>query len=307
VDRFVYYQATNRVDCELYGNNVYLDARDSGGGGHVSTVALAGVADTNYGMSCEHTADGRVYAFNTTAGTRGSVATGSTQTYSDPVSYIGSVASGAVGQGNWIRGLNFSNPESQYTLSAPQRTDGNQLSPLVFPGANLYYSHAHHDCMNVFDSDFTVTSLVLESTDANPSQSTLFAHGSGNVDGLYCFQDVSDGDKFVCYANSGAGHVQANSTTNFTKELFHTVQAVRSGNWMTVYVDGVAGTPVNVAGYGIDGSRTLFLGMYTAASSYYWSGKVAYFRIDAEAASVNKLLHDREVLQGVYSNANWNQ
>lgn len=179
-----------------------------------------------------------------------------------------------------------------------QGADGNKMAARKYVAASTqYYSKAHHASMNIFDGDHTIT--ILHMQDLGAGNQKIFVHSSVNDDGMYVYLNDS---YIVNYSKSGASIGASESTVSTSDGRYHILQAVRDSNIVTMYADGVAGTPVDVTGYGIDGSRTLYLGVYNAASSYF-DGQISYVRVDAEALSVDRLAYEREVLLGLEYNS----
>ena len=177
-------------------------------------------------------------------------------------------------------------------LSDLQGADGNKLPARSFDGVTQFYSKAHHDSMNVFDSDHTLTMVIHHVLGADTDE--LFSHVTATAgcrllfaNGLNIFR--------AQYSNAGGNVLVPQSGSISTSGLTYILQLVRSSNIATLYVNGVAGTPVDVTGYGLDGSATLILGQTL-------EGNLSYTRLDSEALSADALAKDREAIRGIMTN-----
>jgi len=176
---------------------------------------------------------------------------------------------------------------------------GNKLEARGFVAAsNQRYTKADHASFNVFDQDHTITMLVKANADG--ADYAAFAHGSWNFDGIYVYVATASDNFTVRYFNNG-GSVAPFNAIDPSDLLYHVVQVVRDNNTATVYVDGVAGTGVDVTGYGIDAVRNLAIGATSGGGSDL-TGDVSYTRLDAEALSTDDLASDREKLLGIATN-----
>jgi len=186
--------------------------------------------------------------------------------------------------------------------STVQGVDGNRVEARRL-NANQYYGEAHHASMNINDTDHTYTFTFLGDSTLD-AWDYLFSHGTIGADGLVIYVNASF-YLVTAYANGGGTLYPACPAVAVNDDLYHVAQVVRSGNSATCYVDGVAGAPVDVTGYGIDGARNFRLGA-TDAGAATWDGQPFYFRLDAEALSAEERAYDREVLLGLASNQQTN-
>lgn len=178
-----------------------------------------------------------------------------------------------------------------------QGINGNKEEAREFDGS-AYYSIAHDDLMDINDSDHTYTFLVKAGS-AGAGTDMLFSHGQLDTDGMYIYADHGTSAWIAKYNSSGSS-VDVQNATDPGDGYYHVVQLVREDDTATVYVDGVAGTGVDVTGEGIDGNQTLYIGRNIGGN--YFLGQSSYIRIDNEALSVDELAHDREVLLGIATN-----
>jgi len=181
-----------------------------------------------------------------------------------------------------------------------QRVDGNRVAAREFNGIDQYDSKAHHDSMNVFDGDFTLTLVAMRKT-GGPASPYMFSHGLINTDGFgiqYGTNAIS-----ACF-NKATAQLCATGITH--DDYYDVVHVVRSGNNATVYVNNVAGTPVNVSTYGIDGARNLRIAEYETTGTYPFPGDISYIHLRAKALSAKRLAYEREVLLAIASNMQTN-
>lgn len=175
-----------------------------------------------------------------------------------------------------------------------QDRDGNRRQARTFNGSN-YYSVAHHDSMNIFDGDFVITQVV-KSPAAIPGASIVsFSHGLSVGDGVYVGMNSSG--YYYSFFNKAGVQAGPAMTTSFADGRYHTLQLERISNVATLYADGTASSPANVSTYGIDGSRTFYVGCYNGPGAYWTSG-ILYTRIDSASMTQEELAKDREALQG---------
>ncbi len=185
-------------------------------------------------------------------------------------------------------------PTSSYSYL--QNRDGNRLQARAFSGAN-YYSLAHHDSMNIFDGNFVVTQVVKSPAAAPGSNIMSFTHGQGNTSG--CYMNMGSlGYYYLFCNNSGASPTTKSvyQAVSFADGRYHTVQGWRTNNVMNITVDGISATPADATGYGVDASRTFYIGSYDSTGN--WTSDILYTRIDAAGMTQEELAKDREALQG---------
>jgi hypothetical protein len=178
-----------------------------------------------------------------------------------------------------------------------QDSAGNKLRARSFDGATQYYSRAHHDAMNINDTDHTYTFVVRPTS--NTSSPTLFTHGAVISTGCYFYWSAG-GTGFQATYSSGAGFVGTNLIA-FVLNQYHIIQIVRSSNSATVYMDGSPTAPLDVTGYGIDVNATMYLGTYNAVPTNPAFADILYTSLDSRALSVIELAKDREEINGYLS------
>jgi hypothetical protein len=176
-----------------------------------------------------------------------------------------------------------------------QGQSGNKLDARAGDGVNQHYSKAHHNSMNVFDGDFTITFVAMQ--DSGAGNDYIFEHGALNTDGIDIQVDgCSAADPYTVRLHNGGDSTSINTAAGVTCDEYHVVQIVRNSNTVTAYLDGTAGTPVDATGYGIDGSQTWYI---LSQGADYWEGALSYFRVDAAALLSNQLNYERDILLGV--------
>lgn len=185
--------------------------------------------------------------------------------------------------------------------SDSQRIDGNREDSRKYNGTDQYDSRAHHNSMNVFDTDFTLTFYYNGDL---TNEDVFFAHGNSAQAGLTIWY-ITNGTAIRATLAKAAATIEVNSAATATVGHWNLVQIVRSSNFVTIYLNGTANTPVDVSTYGIDGSYTMYLGRYNIGG-FEWPGKILYTRIDAKALPTEELAYDREVLSGLASNQRYN-
>lgn len=178
-------------------------------------------------------------------------------------------------------------------LVSLQSKYGNKLPARGYNGTNQEYSEAHHANFNVFDGDHTLTMTIMRDS-AAAGDDYILQHGAFATAGMLFFAEAAN-----WRASYHSGGVAANVLNSMTTAdgCFHVVQLVRSSDTATLYVDGTAGTPVDVTTEGIDGNYSLFLGG-TAAQ---WEGQIGYTRLDTEALPVDELNQQKDILLGMAS------
>lgn len=173
--------------------------------------------------------------------------------------------------------------------------NGNSVTAHKFLGSDDYYEIAHHADFNINDSDHVYSFYGK----ANVDGGVFFSHGADSLDGLYVFQNSGNVD--AVYSNGGAKvTVSAAATLGY----YHWIDVVRDSGTVTVYVDGVAGTPVDATGFGIDGSRAFTVGALSDGTLDL-DGEVSYFKVDNAVLELNELNKKRETAIGILSNLSW--
>jgi len=178
------------------------------------------------------------------------------------------------------------------TNSAILGVDGNPVQTYNYGGAG-YHSLAYNP--NCFDTGHTIFQIVRSPTSAPAVYAVSFCHSVESTDGVY-FGINSGGQYAAVYSKSG-GAKAAGLATSMVDGLPRLVCLVRNGNWATVYVDGIPGTPADVTDCGIDGSKTLYIGRYNTASNY-WTGNIAYTLLLNTALSHRLITRAQHLLMG---------
>ena len=188
--------------------------------------------------------------------------------------------------------------------SSLQGVDGNRLEAREFDGATNFYSKAHHDSMNVFDEDFTFTTIVMH-TLGTVGYDRVFCHGreGGGGNGAHLFS--VNGVEWEFRLMQDGGQVGSDYITTTGDGMYHIIQVVREDNTLTLYYDGVSGGGVDATGYGLDGDRTFFVGVYNDIDNW-WDGEIAYLRINSRALSTERLAAEREFFLGFATNYSGN-
>jgi hypothetical protein len=180
--------------------------------------------------------------------------------------------------------------------SSLQDSGGNKLKARSFDGATQYYSRAHHDAMNINDTDHTYT--FVASTDAAAVSETYLIHGAFNNSG---FSIAGWATTIYAAYFKNAASVSVNGPAGYTGNQYHIIQVVRSNNTATYYLDGNAGVATDVSSFGIDGNQGLYLCSDQGGASGWTNGSVVYFSLDNRALSVSELAKDREEINGYLS------
>lgn len=186
------------------------------------------------------------------------------------------------------------------TIKSTVESKGNGLPTRELDGAADWDVLAHHDSMNIFDEDHTVTAVVLQDNNAPAAADVFFDHGIFNTDGFY-LQTASGTTWSGVYHNVG-DNVLVSVAAAAADSRYHVVQIVRSDNTAKICVDGTCGADTDITGYGLDGPRTMYVGRYHTGN--YWEGQIAFVQIDKRAKSDVKLAEDLDKLRGIASQAN---
>jgi hypothetical protein len=192
------------------------------------------------------------------------------------------------------------NPTSGF--SDLQMSDGNRMMGRSLNGTTQWYSRGHDASMNVFDQDHTITFALTKST-TSVGEDYLFDKSTSAARGLLIEQITVAGPFLAYYYNSsGAQLVVTGPATAINDGRTHILQLVRNNNIATVYLDSIAGTPVDITGYGYDGNGGLWLEAWAGTANYTWQGSVFFTQLDSRALSATELAAQREAIWGLYSN-----
>jgi hypothetical protein len=182
-----------------------------------------------------------------------------------------------------------------WEVSPNQDRAGNRIQAKTFDTTN-YYSKAHHNSMNVFTGDHTIT-IVAKLNAAAAGDDYLLAHGLASTNGLSIYGSVGSSKMVADYGKAAANATAEYTGVTVNDGLYHVFQIVRSSDTATFYYDGVAGTGVDVSTYGIDASKTLYIGSADAGATPV-NGSILYCRIDTEALSITELVADKARILG---------
>jgi len=181
------------------------------------------------------------------------------------------------------------------------QSNGRRLPGRSYDLGTNYYSIAHHDCMNMFDGDFTMTFYIQRCAHAANADS-YFSHGEFDVSGCSTYA-YDDGWAFRC--NNNGGHSDASMLSYglgpSQDGYWHVIQMVRDNNVGTIYFDGVPGMSQDFTGMGVDANKVMYLGKKESAGQPWEDGYISYARIDAEALSEDELTRDRYIIKGLVS------
>jgi len=177
-----------------------------------------------------------------------------------------------------------------------QGPDGRKYVARAFDGSADYYSVAHHADFNIFDGNHTITAVIAPNSAGADSDEILSHYGASNG---FILTVNSSGYASAIYYNSASVPTYSliAAATSIRDSRYHVVQVVRSSNYVTLYQDGVASAPVDVTGYGTDGSFVLAIGTNSTPTEYFY-GNILYTRLDAEALSLDRLNYERNQIMG---------
>ncbi len=173
--------------------------------------------------------------------------------------------------------------------------NGTGLKAFSYDGTS-YHSRAHEAWMDMFSSNFTVTMLIKHPSTAPVTTTALLCHGSNTVSGTNVSM-TNDGRMGMNLSKAGLD-VAAYASMTYDG-LYHMYTFVRNNDFLTVYLDGVAGAPVSVSGYGIAGSRTFYLARYDTAGLLWWNSHIAYTRLQNTALTYSQIQKEVSLFQGV--------
>jgi hypothetical protein len=173
-----------------------------------------------------------------------------------------------------------------------QTSDNRFWQGRTFNGTTQYYSKLHHDAMNIFDGDFTITVVLKQPTTAAATDH-VFSHGSAGVNGCTLYNAVTY--SALQLDNSGLSPASRTAAVSATwnDDKYHVLQGVRRGNISFVSADGNRSSGKDVTNYGVDGSNIVYL-----SGSSPLEGSILYFRLDASALTDTELETDRQLLMG---------
>jgi hypothetical protein len=176
--------------------------------------------------------------------------------------------------------------------SVLQMKTGNRYETIVFRSP-MYYSLAHNDSMNIFDTDHTIT-MVLKNDQLSLATS-IVSYGTLGTSGINIVQDAV-GSIQACYSKTPLPDVCVADGVHSTHESIY--QIVRESNLVTIYVDGMIGMATDVTNMGTDPATNFYIGQ-NGGGVNFWEGSFTYLRIDKEALNLEELNKDRMKLQGL--------
>lgn len=183
---------------------------------------------------------------------------------------------------------------TQSSLVGP---DGNQLQAFSYDGSSGRHQLAHASWMNTFDQDCAVSVLVKSPPSAPGATKVFFSHGVSLTSGIYIY--IENGGNFGCHLEKSGAAKAATSSSTYLDGQYHLVQAIRSSGWLTLYVDGMPGTPQDVSdGYGVDGDATMSVGSFAGTANFYTQA-VAYTRLQNSALTYAQVQKEVSLWQGL--------
>lgn len=179
--------------------------------------------------------------------------------------------------------------------------DGNQLQAYAYAGVDGRHQLAHAAWMNIFDGDFTLTQ-VFKTPASNPGVwIKTFSHGQASISGFF-LEVTNIGTISASLGNSTLTpqFKNATSSTYFADGVYHVVQVVRNGLTLSLYIDGiaVAATDLANAAYGIDTSKTMYIGCYDGPAGYY-TQPIAYTRLQDSALTYAQIQKENDLFKGI--------
>ena len=174
-----------------------------------------------------------------------------------------------------------------------QMSDGNRMMGRSLNGTDQWYNRAVIDTLDT-SKDFTL-SFVAKVVDAPAGFEILFHFGSGGA----WFGVGETVDAYSFYMPGGAT-AYVRSSTNMVVGYYQQVHVVRENNMLTVFVDGIQGTPVDVTGMGTIATGNYYLGKHSGG--FYFHGDILFAEFSSRAKPVRELTSDREKWFGLYSN-----
>ncbi len=170
---------------------------------------------------------------------------------------------------------------------------GNRLPSRHFSGYSegQYYSKAHHDSMNVFEGDHTLTIVFSCDTDGTNAP-VLFDHSGWDIGGIVVY--YASGSLGADYAGGDWPYVGA--FVNLEDGTEHVLQLVRSDDTAELFLDGVSLDSVDVTGSGLDADYTLSIGDDSYGDT--WEGRISFCKLTARAMSAVEVQAEARKVRG---------
>ncbi|MEW6403834.1 MAG: LamG-like jellyroll fold domain-containing protein, partial [Chloroflexota bacterium] len=154
----------------------------------------------------------------------------------------------------------------------------------LFDGAGDYLSTATSSGFDFGSANFTIDLWVKKNRTNAPLAELIYSRGNSSAVRDFELQMMSTGTvAFYVWDSAGSAKIAFGPSMNDTN--WHHIAAVRNGNNLTLYVDGVGGTPVDMTGFTCrDAAYPLTIGRlgdYAPANStdYYFQGWADEFRV----------------------------
>ena len=179
-------------------------------------------------------------------------------------------------------------------LSVFQAFDGNKLGAVSYGGVNQDHSVAHNDNFDVFDGNH-VMSFLIKQNSTGGSGEIVFAHNTA-TSGVQ-IQSIQTTYRAVYYKAGPTSINVDGPAVTINDDMWHSLHIVRDDStgtpWATVYIDNIAGTPVDISTFGIAGDAILYFPDAT------WDGETLYGRVDKRALSEDELTKEYQDFLGM--------
>ena len=184
-------------------------------------------------------------------------------------------------------------------VTSLQGSDGNRLVGRSLNGTDQWYSKVSHDSLNILDGDNTFTQVLRSD---NTAVGSLFAWSKGafQANGGYFFNNHGANSRLYRLNKAGSTCDAAVGVTDSSDDKYHIIQGIRRSSLIQICADGVCGTPVNCASFGIDGASNFTIGASSGGTTWE-DGAVYYFHHQRRALSPHELSAQRENLLGILS------
>jgi hypothetical protein len=184
--------------------------------------------------------------------------------------------------------------------------DSNNRIIREFDGTFYRRSRTTH-ALKIFDSNNTITMIARINDKIN--NQALFDCGT---DHRNCIRfNWNAGVPSITYKNATGGVIAYFDTNPLIDDSYYLFQAVRNGNELKTYLNGVYFATYDVTGAGIDpvGIAQFALGSTIGIVTDYFNGSILYLKIDQKDLSEKELLTEKEKLTNLLSSrsnqVNW--